>query len=210
VVFSTDHGDMMGEHRMLAKGVPYEGAVRVPLLMRVPGVAPQRAHAPTSQVDLVPTLLDALGVAPPAHLHGTSLLPGLSGDGATEMSRGGEAPPVVVEWNGRRSSGTPPAANGTSDEDGTEAASLRTIRLGRWKLTVDEDGEHELYDLDADPSETRNLLFGARLHQTPGAQAAVDVLWQRLQNWQRRTGDTLHLPTQATPERDATMRGSAR
>ena len=62
VVFTSDHGDMMGSHRLLAKCVMYQEAVRVPLFIRLPG---QRrgthVHGPVSQIDVVPTLLDLLG-----------------------------------------------------------------------------------------------------------------------------------------------------
>jgi arylsulfatase A-like enzyme len=186
---------MMGEHRMVAKGVPYEGAVRVPLLLRLPGVAPRRVPAAVSQVDVVPTLLDALGVTPPDHLHGASLLPQL-------RDEAGVTPPgeVVIEWNGARTLPAPAVqagGDGDGDEEDTEGASLRTIRRGRWKLTVDEDGEHELYDLRDDPCETRNLLFSARLGETPGALGALDDLWARLRAWQARTRDPLDLPAPA-------------
>ncbi|MGH2352627.1 MAG: sulfatase-like hydrolase/transferase, partial [Chloroflexota bacterium] len=75
VVYSTDHGDMMGDHRLIAKSVQYEGATRVPLIVRVPGLASRRIATPVSQVDLVPTLLDLLDQPTPAHAQGTSLVP---------------------------------------------------------------------------------------------------------------------------------------
>ena len=87
VVFTSDHGDMMSSHRLLAKAVMFEEAVRVPLLIRMPGQRTQRRIAgPVSQVDLVPTLLDAMGCETPSHLQGKSLLPLLKGerDQATE------------------------------------------------------------------------------------------------------------------------------
>jgi arylsulfatase len=192
VVYSTDHGDMMGEHRLLAKGVQYEGASRVPLIVRVPGLGPRRLATPVSQVDLVPTLLEALGRAVPGHLQGRSLLPLMRHGDAGDQ---GEAE-VVFEWNGARG-GT--LADGHRMEGDPEvarvqAAQQRTIRCGRWKLTVDEAGEHELYDLRADPLETTNLLYGDRLSQAPGAADAVAELWARLLAWQERTADRLALP----------------
>ena len=97
VVYSTDHGDMMGEHRLLAKAMPYEGASRVPLLFRVPGLAPRRIATPVSQVDVTPTLLDLLGLPVPPHVQGQSLLP---------LLRDGDADPqsgeIVFEWSGAR------------------------------------------------------------------------------------------------------------
>jgi hypothetical protein len=58
---------------------------------------------------------------------------------------------------------------------------------------VDENSEHELYDLDADPGEARNLLGPGRT-LSPEAAGAVSHLWQRLRAWQHRTGDTVPLP----------------
>jgi arylsulfatase A-like enzyme len=72
-------------------------------------------------------------------------------------------------------------------------AQQRTIRRSRWKLTVDEAGEHELYDLASDPEETHNLLYEAPGHLPGPALAAARALWTRLQAWQRATGDTAHL-----------------
>jgi arylsulfatase A-like enzyme len=191
VVYSTDHGDMMGEHRLVAKGVPYEGSARVPLIVRVPGLAPKRIATPTSQVDVLPTLLDALGVPVPSHAQGTSLLP---------LMRQGDANPdqaeVVLEWSGALNGETADGhkLHGTEPELRALTAQQRTIRRGRWKLTVDEAGEHELYDLAADPLETRNLLYGTRLDEAPGARAAASYLWDRLRAWQERTADPLRLP----------------
>jgi arylsulfatase A-like enzyme len=187
VVYSTDHGDMMGEHRLVAKGVQFEGASRVPLIFRIPGLAPRRLRTPVSQVDVTPTLLDALGLPAPSHVQGESLLP---------LLRGGDTGPdeaeVIFEWSGARDG---QSADGTRfagvDAAGQRAiaAQQRTIRRGRWKLTVDEAGDHELYDLVADPAETRNRLY--RPDEDAG-RAAVD-LWERLRAWQRRTGDGLVL-----------------
>jgi arylsulfatase A-like enzyme len=201
VVFTSDHGDMMGDHRLLAKHVPYEGSARVPLLVRVPGVAPTRIAEPVSQVDLVPTLMDALQVPPPAGVHGASLLPAMRGSARPDAD-------VVIEWSGEREGEGEGREPGSADREwgivpkSREALALvaqqRTIRRGRWKLTVDETGDHELYDLDEDPGETRNLMRrrpGAGREPSPVARAAVHALWDGVCAWQHRTGDTLQLPS---------------
>jgi arylsulfatase A-like enzyme len=191
IVYSTDHGDMMGEHRLVAKGVQYEGASRVPLIVRIPGFSSRRVSTPIGQVDILPTLLDALGVPAPDHLQGGSLLPVMKdGDAAADAI----ADQVVFEWSGARNG---LAADGHRFEGGEEAARAiaaqqRTIRHDRWKLTVDEYGQHELYDLTSDPDETRNLLFAGRL--ATSAAATLPDLWQRLRAWQFRTADSLILP----------------
>jgi arylsulfatase A-like enzyme len=207
VVYSTDHGDMMGEHRLIAKGVQYEGASRVPLIVRVPGpvrtgdgqrheLAPRRIATPVSQVDLLPTLLAALNVEAPAHLQGRSLLPLMAGGDTPATLEDAE---VVFEWSGARdgvaADGHRVEGNGAAAR--AAAAEQRTIRRGHWKLTVDEAGEHELYDLSTDLHETRNLLYGDRLAGSAGAAAAVTDLWERLRAWQARTADTVDLPAPA-------------
>ena len=192
VVYSTDHGDMMGDHRLIAKGVPYEGSARVPLIVRVPGVAPRRIQTPVCQVDLLPTLMEALGYDVPTSAQGESLLPLLrEGDGARGRPEEAE---VVFEWSGARDGVGADGHQYDPAVAGRAGAQQRTIRRGRWKLTVDAAGEHELYDLEGDPLEKRNLLWSDRLTGHAGAQAAVGELWGRLQAWQRRTADRLELP----------------
>jgi arylsulfatase A-like enzyme len=201
VVYTSDHGDMMGEHRLVAKCVPNEGAARVPLIVLVPGDAPRRVATPVSQVSLLPTLLDALGHRVPAHAQEPSLLP---------LMRTGDTRPdeaeVVLEWSGTPHGETADGQRVSPDvlralDTPLErairalAAQQRTIRRGRWKLTVDESAEHELYDLDADPGETDNLLAPGRPpHAPPTALAAARDLWVRVRTWQERTGDRLTLP----------------
>jgi len=69
IVFTSDHGDMMGSHQLVAKCVMFEEATRVPLLIKPAGrFAPRRVSHPVSQIDLVPTLLDLLGCQVPGHL----------------------------------------------------------------------------------------------------------------------------------------------
>lgn len=188
VAYSTDHGDMMGEHRMLNKGVAYEGAVRVPLLIRAPGLESRRVITPVSLVQLAPTLIDLAGQPVPASPQGASM--------ASLVSDGDRAPDeaeVVVEWIGK--SGYPDSLfqaaglNGSDERSRRQMATeARTLRRGRWKLTAHLSGEHQLFDLEVDPGETRNL-YGMQDHE--GTRRSM---LDRLQAWQRRTGDTMALP----------------
>lgn len=161
VVFTTDHGEMMGSHGMWGKGVMYEPSIRVPLMIRLPGQR-RGGHVTglTSQIDLVPTLLDylELGTRPE--------LPGLSLRDRMEHN----APPrdVIVEWNAMPGSG------------GESARTLLTA--DGWKLTLSTRGLHELRQLRDDPLETSNLL------KDQPAQARA--LASRIAAWQERTGDT--------------------
>ena len=81
VIFTADHGDMRGGHRMIDKHyVMYDDVVRVPLAIRMPGTAGRRSDAFVSNMlDLGPTPLDRAGLPVPDGLHGCSLLPHLRG-----------------------------------------------------------------------------------------------------------------------------------
>ncbi len=75
VVFTSDHGEMMGDHACLTKNLTYEQSIRIPLLVRTPSQSGQPNSIPgyVSQIDLVPNLIDLLGEKVPAHLQGRSL-----------------------------------------------------------------------------------------------------------------------------------------
>ena len=72
VLYTTDHGEMLGEHGLWQKFVFYEPSVGVPLIFRIPGSvsAGKRTHTLASNVDILPTLADLCGVAIPGHLNG--------------------------------------------------------------------------------------------------------------------------------------------
>ena len=199
VVYTSDHGDMMGSHRLLAKCVQFEEAVRVPLIVRAPRAAARRVAGPVSQIDLVPTLLELMGAAVPGHLQGTSWADALTGGGDP-------AGDVVIEWNGHN--------NGFGDRIGEVAVPspmlqvaprdqvavactdpLRTIiTADGWKLTHSPVvGLHELYNLHDDPAEARNLAGDE------AQQSRIADLTARLAAWQTRTGDSAPLGDTKTP-----------
>ncbi len=84
VMFTSDHGEMLGDHYMWRKSVPYEPSARIPLLVR----APERfgflrnavAHQPVALEDIMPTILEMAGVEIPATVEGRSLVPLLRGE----------------------------------------------------------------------------------------------------------------------------------
>ena len=196
VVYTSDHGDMMGSHQLAAKCVMFEEAVRVPLLIRLPGqTVPRRIAAPVSQIDLVATLLDCMGHDVPDRRQGRSLRALLEGRQA------GPADDVIIEWNG-------PNCGLAADVVGRvelpkhledcctveEAAAavrdpVRTIvTADGWKLACSPMGAHELYDLNEDALETTNLARRAEL--APLMRGLAD----RIRAWQQRTGDAVELP----------------
>jgi arylsulfatase A-like enzyme len=137
VIFTSDHGNMLGQHGMMDKtlGTFYDDLMRVPLLMRLPSQIPAAKTCDSNavSVDVAPTILDYLGAPPLAQAQGHSLRPYLDGakvdDGPTFGERG---------------------------EPNTPAAA-RMIRTRQWKLCLLPKGEKEFYDLTKDPDETRNL-----------------------------------------------------
>ena len=148
---------------------------------------------PVSQPDLVPTLLDLLGQPVPSHLHGRSWLPYLKGEGAFPEQD------VFIEWNGPNSGFGDSVGRATLQEAGMATASVeqaiasitdpvRTITSPQgWKLNCSPLGEHELYNLEQDPGETRNLI------REPSARALVHDLYHRTLVWQRRVDDPVDL-----------------
>ena len=149
VIFTSDHGEMLGDHALMLKGpMMYEGAVRVPLIIRWPGHLPagERRTELVQWLDLGPTILDAAGLPPLPHGQGQSLLPLARADAAAP--RRGWA---LCEY---RDSGHPydPAVHVTM------------LRGGDHKLIVHHGSPAtarartgELYDLAADPQELHNL-----------------------------------------------------
>ena len=183
VVYTSDHGHMMGEHRLLNRSVQYEPSAQIPLIVRVPGLASRRLATPVSHVDLVPTLLDLLDQPIPKHLEGTSLVHLLAdGDTAADEAE------AVIEWSGLLDSEAVGAARYLRQDAGGSHVPARTIRRGRWKLTVYASGQHELYDLEADPGELHNA------NADSGSTDAILDLYGRLQQWQQETGDSVALP----------------
>ena len=171
VVFTSDHGDMQGDHGLLRKGCRfYEGLVRVPLIWRWPGRvrAGLRSDALVELTDVVPTLLHAVGLAPGRLVTGRSLLPIITG--ATPVHQHRDF--VRAEFYDAHGHG------GT----GRRMSVATMYRDARWKLTVyHSHGVGELYDLDEDPDEFVNLwnvpslaTTKLRLMEASFASAVVD------------------------------------
>jgi tetratricopeptide (TPR) repeat protein len=136
VVLTSDHGEALGEHEEATHGIfAYEASLRVPLIVYNPGTfAPAVVATPVGHVDVLPTILDALGIPPPKDLDGRSLLP---------LMKGGALPPRSEYFEAM--SGT--LNRGWAPLQGLVAGDLKFIELPI----------AELYDLKADPGEAHNL-----------------------------------------------------
>jgi arylsulfatase A-like enzyme len=183
VVFTSDHGDQLGDHGMLEKRSLYEESTRVPLLVSVPWL--QRGQTEIGgefgHIDLVPTLLDLLGQPIPEHLQGESRVPVLEGKAVLADND------VFIEWNGT-SQGRPDRAMPTPEITGMNALSWRSVVSGRWKLNLCARDQCELFNLETDPYEQTNLFNHS------SQQDRISDLAARIRRWQHRTQDRASLP----------------
>ena len=80
ILFTSDHGEMLGDHYMFRKSLPYEGSARIPFLIQGPGLpANQVLDQPVCLEDIMPTVLDLAGVPIPTSVEGRSVVPLLTG-----------------------------------------------------------------------------------------------------------------------------------
>jgi arylsulfatase A-like enzyme len=176
VLFTSDHGDHLGDHRLLLKGAEqYESIVRVPFVWSDP-TAPSgalRSASLASTIDIPATILDRAGLQPYAGFQGRSLLPGMRERGETQRDE------VLIQYDHQRpdpSLGKPPRVHSIIDR--------------RWRLSVYDGADWgELYDLERDPGEFTNLWHSA-------AHATVrSGLFERLARAEIEHVDRVPLPT---------------
>lgn len=155
VIYTSDNGLLWGEHRWVKKEVPYEEAIRVPLVVRADAIVGETARTDphlVANIDLAPTIAEAAGVPLPG-ADGLSLLPLL--EGPPDAWRHA----VLIE----HLRGTNPVPT------------YCAVRSARYLFTSYDTGERELYDLDVDPFQLRNLAGAA-----PGLQARLETVLDRL------------------------------
>ncbi len=132
VVFTSDHGEWLGEHLRYGKGFPAADCVsRVPLLIRYPEITHstgRQVRGLVEGVDIVPTLLDAAGIPVPYHVQGHSLLPAIEGR----------------TFAGRSSALT-------------EGTGVRVLRTEQYRYLVRANGQEQLWDLQNDPQEYQDV-----------------------------------------------------
>ncbi len=166
IVVTSDNGWNMGQKDYLFKNALWEESARVPLVIRAPGVAVPGGVAghPVSLIDLYPTLVDLCGLsgdtrkdAQGAKLDGHSLRPFL-------------ADPKTGTWDGPDAALTAIFAGGKSKND--PARQHWSVRTGRWRYILYDNGSEELYDHDADPHEWTNRSGDARHAEAKAALKA--------------------------------------
>ncbi len=152
VLFTSDHGEMNMEHGTFYKSSAYDSAVRVPLIVRGPGVqAGARVTRCASLVDLYPTIADLAGLSKLADLDGWSLVPDLRGDPSEHPDR------AFAEIH-----------------DTTCDTGVFMLRAGEWKYVAYPGYEPQLFHLPSDPYEVRDLHAAE-----PGKTREMDALLRR-------------------------------
>jgi arylsulfatase A-like enzyme len=162
IVFATDHGDQLGEHGLEGKNVLFEASVHIPMMVRFPNrVIPGQYSQLIGAVDVLPTLLDLCGLTIPENVQGETLVPLISGSQDRYTPR--EAifceniiPEVFAPPNRIGAKSYHPFVPGKGVE-GILHPDTKMIRTQRWKLNYYPTCDGELYDLENDPGENRNL-----------------------------------------------------
>lgn len=189
IVFTSDHGSMMGSHGLAAKDVQYENAIRVPLAIKLPGhPIPQTVSTNVSQVDIVPTVLGVMDEMLPKNLPGTNILK------LAENLEKIPGEPIYVERNSLQMlSPSPinqPAGERFAESQLADPIIRTVINQNNWKLNLSNTHENELFDLNTDPLEMKNLFNDAKY------KTIRDSLRCNLKEWQEKTSDAENLSIQ--------------
>jgi arylsulfatase A-like enzyme len=176
VVFTSDHGDLMGDHQLMLKGnYAYQGLIRVPFIWAEPDGSGGGKHtgALAGTLDIAATILDRVKVAPYNGIQGKSALPAMNGGDGHDG--------ILIEYGSQR------PLFGTSGE-----MSMRTLVDQRWRITYYRGVPWgELYDLANDPLEMDNLW------DDPAAANAKRELTERLVHKMMELAERSPLPTRS-------------
>ncbi len=162
VIFTSDHGEMLGERGMWHKHHFYDATARVPLTLRLPGkITPSRISAPVSHIDLMPTILNMVdGAELPDNLDGTSLAPVFDG---TEPEHAIFADYLAIG----------------------PCVPCRMVRCGEYKYMYTHHHDEQLFNLSADPYEIRNLA-----NEQAFKNIKADLKRQLFESWDPSDIDT--------------------
>ncbi len=135
VIITSEHGQEFGEHGVFSHTTLYEGNMRVPFLLSVPGIPPHTIQEPVQGVDIMPTLLDLVGISHSYIFDGESVVPLLQNKKISER---------IIMAEG-------------------EFGFVKSLRKGDWNLLIRWNGNefipYELFHTKTDPAEAVNLLY---------------------------------------------------
>ena len=171
IVFTADHGEMLGSHSLWQKMCMYEESAKVPLIIKLPKnrpVAIKESDALVSLVDILPTLVDINAIPGAKKMDGRSLIPLMMGKATDRTS-------IFIQYDG----------------NGSLGSAQRCIVKDNYKLIVDmfkDETYLELYDVVKDPAEKVNLMFDQQF------AVIADNLVTELAAYMKDTGDRIKLP----------------
>lgn len=170
LIFTSDHGEQMGDHWMYGKAGFFDQSYHIPLIIHAPGGEPGSCDDFTEHVDILPTILASLDLTLPRQCDGCSLLPKLQGKTLIDWRTSAH-----YEYDFRHSQ--------TENALGLnmESACLNVIRDTRYKYVHFADLPCLLFDLQNDPGELENIA--------PNSPAIVAEYAQKLLSWRLKTTD---------------------
>jgi arylsulfatase A-like enzyme len=193
VIFTSDHGEMMGSQGHKGKVVPWDESNHVPFAVRYPGVTPKSGSSKNvfAAIDIYPTVCGLAGIPVPTHCHGknlSDLLRGRKMPGAPDVvfiQNGGIAAPrkAADAAGGRRKK-----ARADDEENGDGAHPYRGVRTQQWTYTVSPEGRWLLYDNIADPFQMNNMA------SNPIHKELMDGFDKQIKTWIGFTGDRFAFP----------------
>jgi choline-sulfatase len=167
VIYTSDHGDMLGSHRIFNKGMNmYEETHHIPLMISWPSVTSPGTVCSdfVSLVDLMPTILEAGEATIPEKLDGRSLMPLLQGNTPEDWRD-----EIFCEFHGYE-----PAL-----------CTIRMVRTEKWKYVYNPTSEDELYDMESDPHELHNLAH------MQGFKHVLRRMKNIMAKWLKETNDSV-------------------
>ncbi|MBN1826178.1 MAG: sulfatase [Candidatus Eisenbacteria bacterium] len=167
-VVTGDHGEGFGEHRYWFDHGDFlwESSIHVPLILHAPLLigGGRLVEGPVRLLDLAPTILEAAGIGAPGHYEGESLMPALSGRLDSRIVISEASKPWNVEMRGEY----------------RNAYKSKSVRTDRWKYMVTPyQGKTELYDLEEDPREGRNLIHREQEEAERLSKTLLDWIHQK-------------------------------
>lgn len=174
IIFTTDHGEQLWDHWLLGKEYFYDQSAHIPLIIRAPGAAAERARgrrveAFTGGIDVMPTILDWLGAEPPVQCDGMSLAPWLRGETPARWRE-------EIHWE----LDFRDVVQGSVEQElglSLDQCSLAVIRGRRYKYVHFAALPPLLFDLEADPDERVNRA------EDPALAGVLLRLTQKMLSW---------------------------
>ncbi len=181
VIYTSDHGEMMGSHGRMQKQMPFEESCRVPFMVRYPGVTPKAAKSDAlfAAVDIYPTLCGLAGIPVPGHCVGRDHSPVMRGETIEEA----EMVFLLNQVAAETPAGRAPAQGAGEHQMWVNLPSYRGVRTKTHTYAVALSGRWLLFDNVADPYQMKNLV------NDPAQKPLMDKLDAAILAWMKTAGD---------------------